>query len=68
MMDEGYELLAEAVIVEACKDYVKAIKNGEKKNIRALERFFRSGWFGILTSIDPEDLMTRLKEQVRRKK
>ena len=29
-----------------------------------VERFFRSGWFGMLTQIDPEMLIRKLQEEV----
>jgi len=70
---ETYEKLANAVIVIACKDYRKVIKKlsrnpGNRDALvekKSIERFFRSGWFGVLTSVDPEMLMSRLQKEVR---
>ena len=70
---EAYEKLANAVIVIACKDYRKVIKKlsrnpGNRDALvekKSIERFFRSGWFGVLTSIDPEMLMSKLQKEVR---
>lgn len=70
---EAYEKLANAVIVIACKDYRKVLKklsrNQENRDAldekKSIERFFRSGWFGVLTSIDPEMLMSKLQKEVR---
>lgn len=72
---EAYEKLANAVIVIACKDYRKVIKKlsrnpGNRDALvakKSIERFFRSGWFGVLTSIDPEMLIDRLQKEVRDK-
>jgi len=72
---EAYEKLANAVIVIACKDYRKVIKKlsrnpGNRDALvekKSIERFFRSGWFGVLTSVDPEMLMSRLQKEVRDK-
>ena len=70
---EAYEKLANAVIVIACKDYRKVIKKlsrnpGNRDALvekKSIERFFWSGWFGVLTSIDPEMLMSKLQKEVR---
>ena len=72
---EAYEKLAGAVIVIACKDYRKVIKklsrnpgNHDALVVKtSIERFFRSGWFGVLTSIDPEMLISRLQKEVMEK-
>ena len=68
---EAYEKLASAVIVTACKDYRKVLKKlvrnpGNRDAVvekKSIERFFRSGWFGVLTSIDPEMLIDRLQKE-----
>lgn len=71
-MIENYETLANAVILQAAEDYRKALHTlslyphdraarGEKQSII---RFFRSGWFKILTNLDPEMLIERLNKEV----
>ncbi len=68
----SYEALANGIIMQAVKDYRSALKKLQKNprsNIAAserdeIERFFRSGWFGILTNIDPEFLIDRLNQEV----
>ena len=65
-----YESLAEGIIVQACHDFTEATKRlkrdpGNYKAIlekRECERFFRSRYFGKLTSLDPELLMLKLAE------
>ena len=67
-----YENLANAIVLQATEDYRKALRtlslyphdrkaNGEKQSIT---RFFRSGWFKVLTDLDPEALIERLNKEV----
>ena len=58
---DPYEKLANAIIIQAVKDYRIALRcHGQK---RKYEQFFRSEWFSILTSLDGELLMERIKEE-----
>ena len=69
---EGYERLANQVIICAAKDYrqaLKKLKNGRKNEAASqmadeCERFFTSQWFSVLSSIDGRALMQKLKEEV----
>ncbi|MGE5495380.1 MAG: hypothetical protein ACM3S4_08795 [Burkholderiales bacterium] len=71
-MIDNYNNLANAIILQAVKDYRKALRTlSMNPNNRSaqyersrIEQFFRSGWFGVLTSIDPEMLITKLKTEV----
>ena len=71
-MIDNYNNLANAIILQAVKDYRKALRtlsmNPNNRSAqyerRHIERFFRSGWFGVLTSIDPKMLITKLKAEV----
>ena len=68
----AYEKLANAIILQAVKDYRGALKILKKRpeNISAkstrdeVERFFRSGWYQVLTEVDGEMLIRRLLEEV----
>ena len=68
-----YERLANAVILQAADDYRAALRKirANPKNRQAIdealeiERFFRSGWYSQLTSVDGEYLIRRLQEEVR---
>ena len=70
-MNDPYENLAQAVILQAVKDYRTARrktkhhpKNKEAKlMIEDCERFFRSDWFGVLTSVDGQMLLKKLQEE-----
>ncbi|WP_022761903.1 hypothetical protein [Butyrivibrio sp. AD3002] len=66
--DKAFLDLANAVILLAVSDYRKACKQLKKasKNTNAQYeksqclRFFRSEWFGVLTTVDGEQLIKRL--------
>lgn len=70
--DTPFTRLANAIILQAVKDYRKALKqlrrNPRNKDARIekedCERFFRSGYFGVLSEVDPEYLIRRLNEEV----
>ena len=71
LADEPYEKLANAIIVQASNDYLanlrKKIRNpgsaSAEHDIREIERFFRSDWYQVLTSVDGEYLMGRLRKE-----
>lgn len=58
---EGINDLVEAVITAACNDYRDAVAVGLEKEIASCERFFRSDYFAVLCSLDPEMLIQKLK-------
>ena len=68
-----YENLANAIVLQAVKDYKHALHTLEeypesrfaKQEILVQERFFHSQWFGILTDLDPERLISGVKERVK---
>lgn len=70
---EPYQALANAIVELAVKDYKKALKyhytHPDKKEyadeVDSLERFFLSGWYGMLTDLDGEYLMTDIRRMVR---
>ena len=68
MMDDPYRTLANAIIVQAARDYRKALRQlrrnpryetarNEKNDV---ERFFHSEWFHYLTNVDPDYLLDYL--------
>ena len=68
----NYENLANAIILQAVKDYRMAL-NSLKANPRnrtaqadktEIERFFRSQWYSALTSVDGEMLIRSLQKEV----
>ena len=64
---------ANAIVLQAVKDYRDALKRLKKKpgNQAAMsdamecERFFRSGWYKTLTSVDGEYLIQKLREEAK---
>lgn len=68
----NYENLANAIILQAVKDYRMALKSlkANPRNRTAMadkdeiERFFRSDWFSVLTSVDGEMLILSLQMEV----
>ena len=59
-MVNPFEELAQAIILQAVKDYRLHDDAAERDSI---EQFFRSRWFGVLTNLDPEMLISRLKKE-----
>ena len=70
---DPYENLANAIIIQACKDFRRAYKRYLRRyrssdkpdtELLELESFFRSNWYKTLTSVDGEYLMDRIKKEV----
>ena len=57
-----YEDLANAIILQAVKDYRLT---DDERELQEIERFFRSGWFGVLSKVDPEFLNKELRKEKR---
>lgn len=55
-----YEELANAIVLQAVKDYRL---NEDKRELASIERFFRSAWFSTLTSINPDLLISKLRKE-----
>ena len=70
---EPYENLANAIILQAVKDYREVLaraasysaKDCYRRSKDDLEGFFRSGWFGVLSKVDPEFLIKELRKEKR---
>ncbi len=71
--EDPYGRLANAIVIQAAEDYRAALKR-IKRNPRnwdavdealQIERFFRSGWYQVLTSVDGEYMIRRLQEEAR---
>jgi hypothetical protein len=61
--ETAYENLANAIVVQAVKDYRAAKRTGNSGRIASIRRFFRSAWFGTLTDVDGEYLIRILDEE-----
>ena len=64
-----YENLANAIILQAVKDYRMVLKaNSRNRTAQAdkaeIERFFRSQWYSALTDVNGEMLIRSLQKEV----
>lgn len=57
----GYQSLANAIVLQAVCDYRRSIKYGDTAQQNALERWFLGEWCGVLTKLD----MSAVIEQIR---
>lgn len=68
-----YQRLANAIVEQAAKDYRSALKALARDSdnsyiqdeVKSLERFFRSRWYGILTNVDGDYLIDKLREEAK---
>ena len=66
-----YENLANGIVLRAVEDYRDALRDlsvnpNDPRALRTVsdvERFFRSGWFSVLTSLDGVVLMEKLRKE-----
>lgn len=61
----AYWDLAEAIILQAVKDYRLALRKPEKNwyKIKQIEEFFYSNWFSQLSNgLNPDELIRRIKQ------
>ena len=83
LIDQRWEELAEAIVRQAMVDYRKAFRVSRKiakkpeqrrrkakadKEIKEINEFLHSGWFGVLTELDPDYLTLKVREDVRRRR
>lgn len=69
---DPYQNLANAIVLTAVKDYRAALRRLKRKPNNkdaaaerdSIEEFFHSGYFTILTEMDPEYLVDRLNKEV----
>lgn len=54
------QLLANAIILQAVNDYRA---HSDLRTINEIESFFRSEWFAMLTKLDGEALLEKLREE-----
>lgn len=68
---DGYQALANAIVEQAVTDYRRARRKLTKDpkhetaqvTVKGIERFIRSSWYSMLTNVDPDALMDRLKKE-----
>ena len=67
-----YEELVVGILLQAVKDYRKALKRyfahpdswRYQAQVSEVESFFRSGWYEMLTDVDGEAAMKAIRESV----
>lgn len=67
-----YTELANAIVIQAVKDYRNALKTLKrypryepaKAVVAEVEEFFRSDWYRMLTSVDAEMLMRKIRREI----
>ena len=68
-IETGIEDLTNAIVLQAVKDYRRALAGGSvngrdsKSVIEECERFFQSEWFNSLTKIDANYLMENIRKE-----
>ena len=73
LSEDPYEALGNAIILQAVKDYrtvLKRIKHNPKNRIAidealTIEKFFRGPLYSVLTSVDPEFLISKLRAEIK---
>ena len=63
-LDEVYNNLSNAIVLQAVKDYTQAVYNNDTRMMVDCETFFRSGWCNALSCVDCADLAENLREKV----
>lgn len=73
LAEDPYERLANAIILQTVTDYRAALKRVKRNpgnrmaidEALQIEKFFRSGWYQALTSVDGEYLIRKLQDEIR---
>ena len=68
-MEDGYEALVQAIVLQAMEDYRRASRSLRRRPdreaarlmIRDVERFFRSEWFTRIAGLDGRTILEKLK-------
>ena len=60
MHDKNYEDLANAIIIQAVKDY-RGTQSPQVRN--EIKRFFKSEWFTMLSNVDGDAILKKLESE-----
>ena len=60
--NNGYTDLANAIIIQACNDYLKG-----KITEKVFDNFCKSGWFSLLTEVDGKCIMDNMHKRYKQK-
>ena len=72
LAEDPYERLANAIILQAASDYRRNLKKLKKNpqnrdvmnEVLQTEKFFRSPWYQVLTTVDGEFLIQKLRKEI----
>jgi len=72
LAEEPYERLANAIILQAASDYRRDLKklkkNPQNRDVMndalQIEKFFHSPWYQVLTTVDGEFLIQKLRKEI----
>ena len=72
LAEDPYERLANAIILQAASDYRRNLKKLKKNpqnrdvlsEVLQIEKFFRSPWYQVLTTVDGEFLIQKLRKEI----
>lgn len=62
-LEQGYQALANAIVVQACEDYRRAIRNFDVSKMYAIRRFFHSRWYEQLTNVNGDYILKRIEQE-----
>jgi len=72
MTDEGVDLLRNAIVIQAAKDYKRSFdyKSGacDEFDRKEIETFFRGEWYEQLTDVNSEYIMNEIKRMIKKEK
>lgn len=60
---DGVERLCKAIILSVVDDYRDALKARDIYKMQTAEKFFRSGWFQLMTDVDGEYLISKIRKE-----
>ena len=65
MLDEMYESLLTAIIIQGYNDYLDALKKNDRKRIAEVEDSFKNNpWLFSFYEVEPETLLRKARKEI----
>ena len=65
MLDEMYESLLNAIIIQSYNDYLDALKKNDRKRIAEVEDSFKNNpWLFSFYEVEPETLLRKARKEI----
>ena len=65
MLDEMYESLLNAIIIQGYNDYLDALKKNDRKRIAEVEDSFKNNpWLFSYYEVEPETLLRKARKEI----